>query len=101
MLFKDLFDRFASESPICVMVRGLMERALTPQRLDALFEKTAERQYTRELLFSTTVDVMALVVCRVQPSVHAAYQAKKVEVGVSVHALYDKLECLEPGFPRR
>jgi hypothetical protein len=97
MLFKDLFDRFASESPICVMARGLMERALTPQRLDALFEKTAERQYTRELLFSTTVDVMALVVCRVQPSVHAAYQGKKVEVGVSVRALYDKLECLEPG----
>jgi hypothetical protein len=97
MLFKDLFDRFVDESPICVMARGLMERALTPQRVDELFEKTAQRQYTRELLFSTTVDLMALVVCRVRPSVNAAYQAKKEEVGVTVRALYDKLECLEPG----
>ena len=97
MLFKNLLDRFVDQSPICVMARGLMERALTPQCLDALFEKTAQRQYTRELLFSTTVDVMALVVCRVQPSVHAAYQARKAEIGVSVRALYDKLECLEPG----
>jgi Transposase DDE domain len=97
MLFKDLFDRFVDQGPICVMARGLMERALTPQRLDALFAKTAQRQYTRELLFSTTVDLMALVVCRVQPSVNAAYQARKEEVGVSVRALYDKLQCLEPG----
>jgi IS4 transposase len=97
MLFKDVFDRFVDGSPICVMARGLMERALAPQRLDLLFEKTAQRQYTKELLFSTTVDVMALVVCRVRPSVNAAYQARKDEVGVTVRALYDKLECLEPG----
>jgi len=95
MLFSDLFNRFVDESPICVMARGLMERALAPERLDALFEKTAQRQYTKELLFSTTVDLMAMVVCRVRPSVNAAYQAKKAEVGVSVKALYDKLQCLE------
>ena len=97
MLFNDLFDRFVDESPICVMARGLMERALSPQCLDALFEKTAQRQYTRDLLFSTTVDVMALVVCRVRPSVNAAYQARKEEIGVTVRALYDKLQCLETG----
>src|ERR1700676_2193018 len=97
MLFKDVFDRFVDETPICVMARGLMERALASQGLDALFEKTAQRQYTRELLFSTVVDLMALVVCRVRPSVNAAYQARKEEVGVTVRALYDKLECLEPG----
>ena len=62
MLFKELFDRFLEQSPICVMARGLMERALATPSLNALFEKTAQRQYTRELLFSTTVDVMALVV---------------------------------------
>jgi hypothetical protein len=96
MLFNELLNRFVDESPICVMARGLMERAFPPERLDALFEKTAQRQYTHELLFSTVVDVMALVVCRVRPSVHAAYQARKDEIGVSVRALYDKLECLEP-----
>jgi hypothetical protein len=97
MLFNDLFERFVDQSPICVMARGLMERALAPQCLDALFEKTARHQYTRDLLFSTTVDVMALVVCRVRPSVNAAYQARKEEIGVSVRALYDKLRCLETG----
>lgn len=96
MLFKDLFDRFVEQSPICVMARGLMERALAPSCVNALFEKTAQRQYTRELLFSATVDVMALVVCRVRPSVNAAYQARKEEIGVTVRALYDKLECMEP-----
>jgi Transposase DDE domain. len=96
MLFKELFDRFLEQSPICVMARGLMERALATPSLNALFEKTAQRQYTRELLFSTTVDVMALVVCRVRPSVNAAYQARKEEIGVSVRSLYDKLQCLEP-----
>jgi len=39
MLFKDVFDRFVEQSPICVMARGLMERALAPKRVDALFEK--------------------------------------------------------------
>jgi Transposase DDE domain len=97
MLFKDIFERFVHESPICVMARGLMERALSAVHLDALFEKTAQRQYTKELLFSTVVDLMSTVVCRVRPSVHAAYLAKKDEVGVSVRALYDKLECLEVG----
>jgi Transposase DDE domain len=97
MLFKDVFNRFVDESPICVMARGLMERALAPERLDALFEKTAQNQYTKELLFSTTVDLMALVVCRVRPSINAAFEARKEEVGVSVRSLYGKLQCLEPG----
>jgi len=74
-----------------------LERALSPQSLDRLFDKTAQRQYTRELLFSTTVDLMSMAVCRIRPSVHAAYQAKEAEVAVSVGALYDKLQCLEPG----
>ena len=95
MLFKDLFERFVKDSPICVMARGLMERALAATALDALFEKCARRQYTKELLFSSVVDVMAAVVCRVRPSVHAAYQANKEDIGVTVRALYDKLECLE------
>lgn len=97
MLFQAVYERFVDESPICVMVHGLLRRALCSERLDRLFQETAERQYTKQLLFSTTVDLMASVVCRIRPSVHAAYQAKKEEIGVSVRALYDKLEGLEPG----
>ena len=95
MLFGPLFERFATKTPVTVMLRGVLERALDPEPLDLLFANTAERQYTRELLFSTTVDLMANVACRIQPSVHAAYQEDPNSVGVSVRALYDKLACTE------
>jgi IS4 transposase len=95
MLFQAVFERFADKSPATVMLRGVLERALCPQHLDALFAATAERQYTRELLFSTTVDLMAAVACRMQPSLHAAYQDQKAHVGVSIRALYDKLARTE------
>ncbi len=96
MLFSEVFERFVAKSPVTVMLRGILDRALAPDRLDQLFTDTARLQYTRELLFSTTVDLLATVACRIQPSVHAAYQADRAAVGVSVRALYDKLACLEP-----
>lgn len=95
MLFGPLFDRFATKTPVTVMLRGVLERVLNPEPLDLLFVNTAQHQYTRELLFSTTVDLMAIVACRIQPSVHAAYQEDHERVGVSVRALYDKLARTE------
>jgi hypothetical protein len=38
---------------------------------------------------------MSEVVLGVQPSVHAAYQAHKEEMGVSTTALYNKLDRVE------
>jgi len=38
---------------------------------------------------------MALVVCRVQPSVSAAYRAMKDELSVTLTAVYDKLDGIE------
>ena len=35
------------------------------EELDRMFESTATRQYTRELLFSAIVELMAVVVCRI------------------------------------
>ena len=84
MLLGQVFERFVKESPVSVMVRGLLEKALCPQTLDELFERSAKTQYTRELLFSTIVNLMSLVVCGVHPSVHAAYQASSEEISVSV-----------------
>ena len=40
---------------------------------------------------------MSEVVLGVQPSVHAAYQAHKEEMGVSTTALYNKLDRVETG----
>src|SRR5438874_1844969 len=78
------------------MARATLEHALCPQDLDALFARCAESQYTRDLLFSTAVDLLASVVCRVRPSVHAAYQASDRDIAVSVTSVYNKLAGVEP-----
>jgi IS4 transposase len=97
MLLDTIFAPFVKERPICVMARGVLERLLDSQRIDTLFERTAEQQYTRELLFSSVVQVMSNVVLGVHPSVHAAYQAHKEDLGVSTTALYNKLDRIETG----
>ena len=62
MLLSGIFERFVQKSPISVMARATMEHALSADALDELFDQTADRQYTRELLFSTVVDLMSVVV---------------------------------------
>lgn len=96
MLLNALMQRFADQAPLCVAVRVLLEAALDPQALDALFADVSQKQYQRELLFSTCVDLMGLVVSRTHRSVNAAYQASPEDVGVSLKALYDKLAGIEP-----
>ena len=96
-LLGEVFARFIKASPISVMARGVLENALSAEALDELFAAKAERQYVRELLFSALVNLMSLVVFRIRPSVHAAYQAMKDDVAVSVTAIYDKLDRFEPG----
>src|SRR5262247_3078712 len=97
MLRETIFAPFVKERPICVMARATLERLLDAQRLDALFARTAERQYTRELLFSSLVQLMSEVVLGVHPTVHAAYQANQEAIGVSTTALYNKLDRVETG----
>jgi hypothetical protein len=77
------------------MVRGLIERVFKKEPLDSIFENHATRQYTRELLFSSIVDLMSLVVCGIYPSVNAAYRAKALSLNVSRTAVYDKLNGIE------
>src|SRR5262245_37703340 len=96
MLLGKIFERFANGSPLTVMLRGTLEYALRPELLDQLFLDTARHQYTHKPLFSTLVDVTSLVVCQIHPSHNAAYQADPAAVGVSLRALYDKLEHTEP-----
>lgn len=95
MLLGQMLERFANQTPICVAVRGLMEAALAPEGLDELFRQAARQQYERELLFSTCVDLMSLVVSRTHASMNAAYQVSPEDVGVSLKALYDKLARIE------
>ena len=97
MILKDAFERFVKAHPVAVMARALMERALEPEALDALFRTHAKRQYEKELLFSTLVDVMAVVVCGKHPSVRQAYAAMHEQIPVSLTALYAKIDGMEVG----
>src|SRR5215475_14223399 len=63
-----VFERFVEKSPISVMVRASLERVLGADRLDLWYERTAQKQYTRDLLFSSVYDLMNQVVFCVQPS---------------------------------
>jgi hypothetical protein len=96
MLLGAIFDRFVEQSPLSVMFRGVLEYAVPAHALDDLFERTAQKQYTRELLFSSTVDLLGVVVCGMQPNVKAAYVAKRQQIPVTLKCLYEKLQHIEP-----
>jgi IS4 transposase len=99
MILDAVLSRFVEQTPITVMTQLTLSRALAPDWLDALFEEHRQRQYERDLLFSTVVDVMAVVAVGLQPSVHAAAQARK-DLPVSLAALYDKINNTEPSLAR-
>lgn len=91
----EIFQGFVEESPISVMVRGTLERVLGAEALDAWYEQTAQKQYTRSVLFSTLYELMSQVVFCIKPSIHAAYQGRKQAVGASTVAVYAKLQGIE------
>lgn len=93
-MFGEILQKFVKKTPIAVMVQGLMERLLNAEELDRWFGTARDRQYTKEIAFSSLIELMLQVVCKLSPSVHAAYRDS--EVGTSVVAVYDKLKRLEP-----
>jgi IS4 transposase len=99
MMLQTIFERFVAGSPITVMAQLGLERVLEPSWLDEVFEEYRGRQYERELLFSTVVEVVALVALGMQPSVHSAARSLE-DVRVSLSALYDKINHTEPALGR-
>lgn len=97
MLLSDVFQRFIEDSPVSVMAQATLENALPPAAVDTLFEEVAELQYTRDLLFSDVVNLMATVVCRIRPSINAAFKKNAQALGVTRKAVYDKINRVELG----
>jgi IS4 transposase len=95
MLLEPLLERFAQGTPLSVMTRAVLENVLQPDPLDELFERLAEQQYTRELLFSTVVETMALVACRLYKSPRAVYTEHPDRFGVALKCVYEKLQGIE------
>jgi hypothetical protein len=91
------FQAFIGRSPICVMARAVLENLFQSERLDELFERTAQQQYHRTLLFSSLVELMQSVVLGVEPTVYAAYRKRRHTLSVSDQAIYDKLDGMELG----
>jgi len=100
MVLSEVFELFVKQSPVTVMVRATLQNVLSAERLDAMFAEHARRQRPSDLLFSLVADLLGTVVCGVRPSIHAAFQARSEEIGVSVKALYDKLRGIEPHVAR-
>ena len=96
MLLGQVFERFAAKTPFAVMSRSLLERILTPESLDLLFDEKSDAQYTRELTFSSVVDLMGQVVTSAYRSVRAAFLDQTFHIPVSLTSLYNKLQGDEP-----
>lgn len=101
MIADEVLERFTQHTPITVMAQLGMQSALSAQWIDELFEAESQSQYTRELLFSTTAEVMSLVALGLRPSVHAAAKSMQEKLPVSLQALYGKLKGSEPEVMRK
>jgi len=100
-MFSEIIDRFVEQSGVTVMFRGTLENAVTPNLLDEIFAKTAKRQRCGELLFSSVVDLLALVATGTRRSVNDAYKAKKEQFTDSVTSVYNKLDGVETEVSRQ
>lgn len=100
LVVSEMFEHFSAKLPMPVMAKLVLERALPPKKVDAWFEANRERQYTRELLFSTVFELMSLVAVKVFETTHLAYQAKKGAIAVSVTSVYNKIKAVDPKMSR-
>ena len=98
-MWSEVLERFEQHAPVGVMARVALEQALPATCIDEVFEASRQRQYPRELMMSTVVELMMLVSLGLRPSLHAA--ARKMEqLPVSLAALYDKVNSTEPAVLR-
>ena len=87
---------FARQAPFAIAGRAVFEHLFRAEALDSWFRDNAFRQYERELTFSSLVDLMAAVTFRRQSSVRKAYLADPTRWPVTLSAVYQKLQGVEP-----
>lgn len=92
----DAIKEFSKQAPAAVLFRGMFARVFSDERLDGIFRENARRQVESEVLFSSLIHLLGPVVSGGKPSVHASYQEREEQLGVSKQAIYDKLKGVEP-----
>jgi len=95
-----MFQPFVEKSAVSVMARAALERLLSPQWVDEVFEQTEGRHYTRTLLFSSVFTLMVRVVFGHAKSVRKAYLPQASEIAVSLASVYNKLNGIPLTVPR-
>lgn len=86
---------FLRRAPVPVLVRSCLEWMTAHADLNALFDGTAQDQYTRSLTLDFLADLLLDVACGTQPSAHAALKARREQIDVSRQAFYAKLARME------
>ena len=76
-MLEEVLARFEAHAALSVMMRLALEQAMPARWIDEVFEATRQRQYPRELLFSTVVKLTSLVSLGLRPSLHAAAKKEK------------------------
>ena len=91
----DVIKRFSTKAPAAMLFRGLFARVFSDERMDQIFRDYKERQIESEIVFSSLIHLLTPVVSGGKPSVHASYQEREEQIGVSKQAVYDKLQGVE------
>lgn len=86
---------FLRRAPVPVLVRSCLEWMLAHADLNALFDDTAQDQYTRSLTLDFLVNLLLDVACGIEPSAHAALKARRDQIDISRQAFYAKLARME------
>lgn len=96
MLSKEMLAEFEKKCPETVAVRGILENCLSAEVVDEVFDVHSQNQYTRKILFSSVVEIMAAVVFGLSKSVTISCKKHKERLGASARALFAKMSRTEP-----
>ena len=92
----------ARVSPLCTLVRSMLERVLSVERLDDVFADVISDSRQRTLTAGTITHLMLQVVSGTHQSVFSAFQADQAEdqplIATTYQALYERLGRLFPDY---
>jgi IS4 transposase len=94
MWFDVVAERFAEQSPCCLMLRATLEHVFPDSFLNSVFADHAQVQYQKQLLFSTVASLLTEVVFRVRPSIRNAF-LQRDDLEATLKSTYEKLQHTE------